>query len=68
MATVILANLTAKSICVGLGAEGMNLRIDFLGALRRLDLRVESFERVCIRTYSQLDEIKKSFGIDPENK
>jgi putative nucleotidyltransferase with HDIG domain len=63
MATVMLSNLAAKSICIGLGAEGMNLRIDFLGALRLLDLSVESFERVCISAYSQLDEIKKSFGM-----
>jgi putative nucleotidyltransferase with HDIG domain len=68
MATVTLANLTAKSICVGLGAEGMNLKIDFLAALRRLDLSVESFERVCIHTHSQLDEIKKSFGMGPANQ
>jgi putative nucleotidyltransferase with HDIG domain len=67
MATIMLANLTAKSIGAGLGAEGMNLRMDFLGALGCLDLSVESFERVCIHAFSQLDEIKKSFGMEPRN-
>jgi hypothetical protein len=49
MATIMPANLTAKSICLSLGAEGMNLQINFLSALRRLDLSIESFERVCVR-------------------
>jgi len=65
MATVMLSNLTAKSICAGLGAEGMNLKIDFVGALRRLDLSVERFEIVCSNTYVGLEEIKKSFGVGP---
>jgi putative nucleotidyltransferase with HDIG domain len=64
LVTVMLANLTAKSICAGLGADGMNLQIDFSGALQSLDLSVEGFEHVCLNTYSWLADIKKNFGID----
>jgi HD-like signal output (HDOD) protein len=62
--TVMLANLAAKSICAGLGADGMNLQIDFSSALRCLDMSVESFEQVCAYTYSELAAFKKTFGID----
>jgi putative nucleotidyltransferase with HDIG domain len=60
---VMLANLTAKSISVGLGADGMNLHVDFLNALRRLGLNIEKFEHVCVHTESWLADVMKAFGL-----
>ena len=60
---VMLANLIAKSICVGLGADGMALQMDFLSALKRLGLDIDKFEHACIQTEAWLADFMKAFGL-----
>ena len=60
---VMLANLAAKTIGVGLGLEGLNLRIEYSGSRDRLGLTVEGFERACAQTAFWLRDLKKSYGI-----
>lgn len=60
---VMLANLVAKTIGVGLGIEGMNLRIEYSGSRDRLGLSVEGFERACAQTAFWLKDLKKSYGL-----
>jgi hypothetical protein len=60
---VMLANLAAKSIGVGLGNEGLNLRIDYSGSRARLGLSVEGLERACAQTATWVKELKNSEGI-----
>jgi putative nucleotidyltransferase with HDIG domain len=59
---VALANLVAKTIGVGLGAEGLNLDID-PASHTRMDLHFNSFCRVCARTASKLPALKQAYGI-----
>jgi putative nucleotidyltransferase with HDIG domain len=61
---VILSNLAAKTIGVGLGAEGMNLRTDSAKSRERISLSVEGFERVCAQTAFWLSGLKKSHGLN----
>jgi len=61
---VMLANLAAKTIGVGLGVEGLNLRIEYSGSRDRLGLTVEGFERACAQTAFWLRDLKKSYGIE----
>jgi len=61
---VILSNLAAKSIGVGLGAEGMNLRTDSIKSRERISLSIEGFERVCAQTAIWLAGMKKSYGLN----
>jgi putative nucleotidyltransferase with HDIG domain len=60
---VMLANLVAKTIGVGLGMEGLNLRIEYGGSRDRLGLTVEGFERACVQTAFWLKDVKKNYGI-----
>ncbi len=60
---VILSNLAAKSIGIGLGAEGMNLRTDSSKSRERISLSVEGFERVCAQTSVWVSGLKKSHGL-----
>ncbi|MGE3273979.1 MAG: HDOD domain-containing protein [Vicinamibacterales bacterium] len=62
--TVILANLVAKSIGVGLGAEGLNLRID-PGLARRLSVDFTTFSRVCMQAAAWMKELQESYQIVP---
>lgn len=57
---VMVANLVAKSIGVGLGAEGLNLRVDE-ACRQRLGLTVNSLERVCAHTAVWLEEVKHAY-------
>jgi putative nucleotidyltransferase with HDIG domain len=59
---VMLANLAAKSAGVGLGAEGLNMRIDFTGSRERLGLSLEGFERVCAQTAIWTRDLKANYG------
>jgi putative nucleotidyltransferase with HDIG domain len=59
---VITANLVAKTIGMGLGAEGLNLRVD-MACPRRLGLDFESFSRVCVQTTMWVDEIREAHGL-----
>jgi putative nucleotidyltransferase with HDIG domain len=61
---VMLANLAAKSIGVGLGGAGLNLKIDYAGSRERLGLTVEGFERACAQTMIWVAELRASEGIE----
>jgi putative nucleotidyltransferase with HDIG domain len=63
---VILANVAAKSIGAGLGAEGLNMKVDLSGCRERLGLSCEGFERVCAQTAVDLDEVRKTAGYIPQ--
>jgi putative nucleotidyltransferase with HDIG domain len=45
--SVMLANYAAKSMGIGLGAEGFNIQMDFAGSRERLGMSIEGFERAC---------------------
>jgi putative nucleotidyltransferase with HDIG domain len=64
---VMLANLAAKSLGAGLGADGMNFPIDYAGSRERLGLKVEDFERAGAQASIWLNELKavKHGGIRP---
>jgi putative nucleotidyltransferase with HDIG domain len=56
---VMLANYAAKSIGVGLGAEGFNLPMDFAGSRERLGMSIEGFERACAQAAIWVAEQRK---------
>jgi hypothetical protein len=60
---VMLANLAAKSAGIGLGAEGLNMRIDFTGSQERLGLTLEGFERVIAQTAIWARDLKANYGV-----
>ncbi len=55
---VMLANLAAKSLGAGMGADGMDFCIDYSGSRERLGLKVEAFERACAQASIWLNEIR----------
>lgn len=55
---VMLANLAAKSLGAGMGADGMNFRIDYSHSRERLGLTMEAFERACAQTSIWLNELR----------
>ena len=55
---VVTANFVAKTIGVGLGGEGLNLRVD-MECPRRLGLDFDAFCRVCLQTTTWLDEVRE---------
>ncbi|MDP1572407.1 MAG: HDOD domain-containing protein [Vicinamibacterales bacterium] len=59
---VVTANLAAKSIGVGLGAEGLNLNVDG-GAAARLGLDFAAFARVSVQTAVWLKDLKEAHGV-----
>jgi len=59
---VVTANLVSKTIGMGLGAEGLNLKVD-MSCPKRLGLDFESFSRVCVQTTMWLDEIRETHGL-----
>ena len=61
---VMLANLAAKSVGVGLGAAGMNMRVDYAGSRGRLGLSMEGFERTCAQTALWVAELRASEGLE----
>jgi putative nucleotidyltransferase with HDIG domain len=56
---VMLANYAAKSLGIGLGAEGLNMPMDFAGSCKRLGLSIDGFERACAQGAIWLAEQKK---------
>ena len=54
---VVVANLAAKTVGVGLGAEGFNFGVDGPCAAR-LELDFRSFARVCLRADTWLRELR----------
>ncbi len=56
---VIVANLVAKTIGAGLGAEGLNLSVD-ASSVRRLGLTYRAFARACLTTDERLRALRTS--------
>ena len=54
---VVIANLVAKNIGVGLGAEGFNLTVDS-GSVRRFGLDFTKFARICLQTDMWLRDLR----------
>jgi putative nucleotidyltransferase with HDIG domain len=61
---VMLSNYATKSMGIGLGAEGFNLTMDFMGSCERLGLSLEAFERTCAQATFWVMEQKKEFKTD----
>ncbi len=59
---VVLANLTAKTVGIGLGVAGMNTRADVAGAKTRIGLTDESFDRICGQTATWVQDLKQTYG------
>lgn len=59
---VVVANLTAKAVGTGLGAEGMDIRLDEEAAAR-LKLDFTGFSRICMQTMLSLKDLKSSYGL-----
>ncbi|MCX6538967.1 MAG: HDOD domain-containing protein [Acidobacteria bacterium] len=59
---VIVANLAAKSIGAGLGAEGMDMIVDDRCHFR-LKLDFAGFSRVCLATMSGLKDVATAYGV-----
>ncbi len=62
MDTVMLSNMVAKTMGIGLGAEGLNLEVDS-GILKRLGFDFNEFARICSRTTTLMDEVKEAYGM-----
>jgi putative nucleotidyltransferase with HDIG domain len=56
---VVIANVVAKHIGAGLGAEGFNLTVDS-GCVRRLGLDFTKFARICLQTDAWLRELRQT--------
>lgn len=54
---VVVANLVAKTIEVGLGAEGLNFPVD-ASVFRRLSIDFSTFGRICLQTDQWLRELR----------
>jgi putative nucleotidyltransferase with HDIG domain len=54
---VVIANVVAKHIGVGLGAEGFNLTVDD-GCVQRLGLDFTRYARICLQTDSWLRDLR----------
>jgi putative nucleotidyltransferase with HDIG domain len=59
---VVVANLAAKSIGAGLGAEGMDMIVDDR-CHARLKLDFNGFSRVCLATLSGLKDVAAAYGV-----
>ncbi len=60
--TVVMANLVAKTLAAGLGAEGLNFRVDE-NVRVRLGLEFKSFCRICSRVEEQIGQVRRAYGI-----
>lgn len=59
---VVMANLVAKTIETGLGAEGLNFAID-PGVHKRLGMSFDMFGRTCLQTLQWLRELADTHGV-----
>jgi putative nucleotidyltransferase with HDIG domain len=59
---VAMANVVAKTIEAGLGAEGLNFAID-PGSYRRLGIDFATFGRVCLTTDAWLRQVTQAHGV-----
>jgi putative nucleotidyltransferase with HDIG domain len=60
---VMLANLAAMSVGVGLGCAGLNFKVDYSGSRERLGMTMEGFERACAQTAIWVCDVRISEGI-----
>jgi putative nucleotidyltransferase with HDIG domain len=58
---VVVANMAAKAIGIGLGAEGQDMVVDE-NCQSRLHLNFAGFSRVCVHTLFELKELDASMG------
>lgn len=65
--TVMLANMVAKTIGIGLGAEGLNLHVDS-GLLKRLGFRFDDFAGICSRVTTLMEDLKQVYGFKESSK
>jgi putative nucleotidyltransferase with HDIG domain len=56
---VVFANYVAKAIGTGLGAEGMNIKMD-QAVSARLGVNHVQFDRICLQTFDWLQDLKKT--------
>jgi len=56
---VVIANMVAKNIGAGLGAEGFNLAVDS-ECVRRLGLDFNRFARICLQTDTWLADLRQT--------
>ena len=59
---VAMANVVAKTIETGLGAEGLNFTVD-PGSYQRLGLDFAAFGRVCLQTQTWLQEMMRAHDV-----
>ena len=59
---VVLGNAVAKTIGIGLGAEGLNFAVD-PGSYRRLGVDFSTFGRVCLQTDTWLRKTALAHGV-----
>lgn len=59
--TVVLANAVAKTLGVGLGAEGMNVLMDG-GCLKRLGLHYNDFGRLCSEVLTKMEGLQRLYA------
>ena len=57
---VMLANYAAKSMGYGLGAEGLNMSMDYAGSRKRLGISIDGFERACAQAAMWVLEQRQS--------
>ncbi len=58
---VMMANWVAKTLGVGLGAEGMNFNVD-AGVAQRLGFRHEDFIGICSRVADSVDDLRQLYS------
>jgi putative nucleotidyltransferase with HDIG domain len=56
---VVIANVVAKNIGGGIGAEGVNLTVDS-GCVERLGLDISKFPQICLLTETWLRELRET--------
>jgi len=59
---VVVANLAAKAVGAGLGAEGLDMRVDER-CQARLKLNFAGFSRVCVNTLFGLKDLGQAYGV-----
>ncbi len=59
---LMLANVVAKTVQAGLGAEGLNFRVD-PGICKRLGVDVNRFSRVTLETQTALHDLARANGV-----
>ncbi len=59
---VVLANYVAKTVGIGLGAEGMNFRLD-PACRERVGMDEAAFELLCADAALRLDQLREAYGL-----